>query len=79
MKSQVTCFYTWACKISKRVAVLTRLKGFSPLAPIEVFGLGNEWGILENFEHFEILEISDMLSNAKAVMLRPSNAKVKQC
>ena len=39
----------------------TRLKGFSPWAPIEAFGLGNEYRILEileNFENFEIFEIA---------------------
>jgi len=49
----------------------TRLKGISPWAPIEAFGLGSKWGIFEIFEFFEIFEISEIseiskiLSNAK--------------
>ena len=44
---------------------LTRLKGFSPLAPIKAFGLGYEWRILE-IQISKIFEISEMLSIAKA-------------
>ena len=65
----------------------TRLKGFSPWAPIESFGLGNEWGIFEifeifeNSESFEISEIFEILIILKLKIFEISwmlsNAKAK--
>ena len=45
---------------------------FSPWAPIEAFGLGNEWGIIKICEIYEILEMFEIFE-----MPRLRNAKDK--
>ena len=45
----------------KNKAYWTRLKGFSPWAPIEAYGSGNEWEIFDIYEFFETFEFFEIL------------------
>ena len=64
------CFYVRISFVSE-----TRLKGFSPWASIEAFGLENKWGIIKIFETFKIFEIYKIFEIFEMLMLRDAMAK----